>query len=162
MTEFINNNSATILAVLILGTAGKLAWGQRRNWRGLLAIFFVVFVLSAGWNTSRHGPSDIANLAELDAAMNDDTPVVLQLYSDTCTLCLISKRLVDAMETDLDGIATVVRVNADEQVGRDASRRYTMRMVPTFIVLSADGTEIHRESGRPDTERIKRAVLSAS
>ncbi len=162
MSEFINNNSATMIAVLIFSIAGMFAWDQRRNWRGLVVIAFVLFVLGAGWTTSRTGPSDVANLADLDAAIASGTPVVLELYSDTCTICLISKRSVDAMEADLDGRALVVRVSADEQVGRDASRRYGMRALPTFVVLSADGREVYRESGSPDTERIKQEALSAS
>jgi thiol:disulfide interchange protein len=160
MSEFINNNSATILAVLILGIAGMFGWEQRRNWRGLAVIALVLFVLGAGWTTARHGGSDIANLAELDAAVASGTPVVLELYSDTCTLCLISNRSVNAMEADLEGRAVVVRVSADEQVGRDAARRYGMRSLPTFVVLSADGREVFRDTGSPDIDAIKEAALS--
>lgn len=160
MGSFINNNSATMLAVLILALAAMFAWEQRRSWRGLTAIALVLFVLGAGWTTSRHGPSDVANLAELDAAIAAGTPVVLELYSDTCTMCLISKRSVDAMEEDLAGHAVVIQVSADEQVGRDASRVYGMRSLPTFVVLSAEGREIYRDTGSPDVEAIKAAVLS--
>lgn len=161
MSEFINTNSATIIAVLILSIAGMFAWEQRRNWRGLVAIAAVLFVLGAGWGTSRHGPSDIANLADLDAAAALGTPVVLELYSDTCTICLINKRKVDAMEADLAGQALVVRVDATEQVGREASRRYGMRALPTFVVLGPDGSEVYRESGSPDIERLMQEALSS-
>jgi thiol:disulfide interchange protein len=161
MSEFINNNSATMIAVLVLAIAGMFAWEQRRSWRGLVAIAAVLFVLGAGWATSRHGPSDIANLAELDAAIATGTPVVLELYSDTCTICLINKRSVDAMEVDLEGEAIVVRVNASEQVGRDASRRYGMRALPTFVVLTGEGREVFRDTGSPDIEAIKQAALSS-
>ncbi len=162
MSDFINNYSAIIIAVLVFSIAGLFAWDQRRNWRGLVAIAVVLFVLVAGWTTSRTGPSDVADLAELDAAIAAGTPVVLELYSDTCTLCLMSKRSVDAMEADLEGLAIVVRVSADEQVGRDVSRRYGLHALPTFVVLSADGQEVYRQAGSPDTERIKQEALSPS
>jgi hypothetical protein len=45
-------------------------------------------------------------------------------------------------------------------VATEADRRYAMRALPTFVGLSADGREIYRESGRPDTERVEREALS--
>jgi hypothetical protein len=94
-------------------------------------------VLSAGYWTARTGPSDIASIAEVDAMLASGSPVVPQLYSDTCTLCIIAKRSVDGMEADLG-----------------------LGYVPTFVVFSAAGREVHRKTGLPDVERIKRAELA--
>ena len=48
----------------------------------------------------------------------------------------------------------------DDAVATEAARRYAVRALPRFVVFSAGGREIYRESGRPDTERIKRKALS--
>jgi hypothetical protein len=64
------------------------------------------------------------------------------------------------MEADLEGLAIVLRVSVDEQVGEDVSKRYGLHALPTFVVLSADGREVYREAGSPDTERIKQEALS--
>jgi thiol:disulfide interchange protein len=162
MAEFVNSYSAIILGFFIFMAAAMLAWGQRRNMLGLAVIVIVLFVLIAGWSTARTGPSDVANLAELDAAITAGTPVVLELYSDTCALCLYSKRSVDEIEADLEGRAIVLRVSVDEQIGGDVSRRYGLHALPTFIVFSEDGREVYRQAGSPDTERIKHEVLSPS
>ena len=64
------------------------------------------------------------------------------------------------MEADLDGLAEVLRVSAGDPIGRAVSRRYGLGYVPTFVVFSADGREVHRKTGLPDVERIKRAALA--
>ena len=160
MGEFINNNSVWILAVLLYGVAAMFAWEHRRSWRSLAAIAFVLLVLTSGYLTSRHGPSDVASIVEVDAVFASGIPVVLELYSDTCTLCIVSKRSVDGLERDLEGRATVLRVSADEDVGRAVARRYGLGLLPTFVVFTADGRERYRESGIPDTGRLKEQALA--
>lgn len=160
MGEFINNNSAWIIGILVFGVGGMFAWERRRSWKALVSIALILFVLSAGYWTSRTGPSDVATIAEVDAVLASGAPVVLELYSDTCTLCLISKRSVDGLEADLEGQAIVLRVSVDEAIGREVSRRYGLSYLPSFVVFSADGLEVHRESGNPDIDRIKSFALA--
>ena len=162
MAEFINNNSVWILGVLLYGVAAMFAWEHRRSWRPLAAIAFVLVVLTSGYWTSRTGASDVASIAEVDAVLATGVPVVLQLYSDTCTLCIVSKRSVDGMERDLEGQAIVLRVSVDEEVGRAVSRRFGLGFLPSFVVLSADGRERHRESGLPDIDRLMEEALAPS
>ena len=160
MGEFINNNSVWILAVLVFGIGGFFAWEHRRSWRALAIIAAVLVVLSAGYWTSRQGPSDVATIDEVDGVLARGAPVVLEVYSDSCTVCLVSKRKVDGLEASLEGRAVVLRINADESVGRAVTRRYGVGLMPTFIVFTADGRERHRESGFPDTGRLEAEALS--
>jgi len=160
--EFINNNSAALVGLLVLGVGAMFAWDHRRSWRSLAVIAGVLLVLFAGYWTSRSGPSDVASIVEVDAVLAAGAPVVLEVYSDNCTMCLASKRSVDAMEEELAGQATVLRISADEAVGRAVARRYGVGLLPTFIVFTPEGREIHRESGFPDTDRLEAEALSAS
>ena len=83
MGEFINAHSAAIIGVLFLLIVSLLAWDYRRRPRALAILAFVVVVLFAGYWTSRHGPSDVGTLAEVDSVLASGKPVVLELYSDT-------------------------------------------------------------------------------
>ena len=155
MAAFVNHNSAIILLVLVAGVAAMLAWEHRRSWRALGVIAFVVLVLSAGYADARHGPSDVATIAEVEGLLAAGHPVVLEVYSDACSMCLISNRAVDRLERELEGRAAVLRLNLNDDVGRTAARRYGVRITPTFIVFSPDGRELYRESGYPDTGRLE-------
>ena len=83
MGEFINTSSAAIIGVLFVGIAALIGWGHRRNPRALAAIVIVFAVLFAGYWSARHGPSDVATLAEVDGVLAAGTPVILEYYSDT-------------------------------------------------------------------------------
>lgn len=110
--------------------------------------------------TSRTGASDVVSIAAFDAMLVSAEPVMVQLYSDTCMLCIVSKRSVDGMEHDLLGKVTVLRLDVNEDVGRAFARRYGLSRVPSFLVFTPDGRERYRESGAPDIERLTREALA--
>jgi hypothetical protein len=83
MGEFINHNSALLIAVVFFGIMGMLAWERRRSAKALVVIAVITLVLVSGYWTSREGPSDVATIAEVDTILSAGTPVVLEFYSDT-------------------------------------------------------------------------------
>jgi hypothetical protein len=83
MGEFINHNSALLIAVVFFGIMGMFAWGRRHSAKVLFVITGITLVLVAGYWTSREGPSDVATIAEVDDILSAGTPVVLEFYSDT-------------------------------------------------------------------------------
>ena len=82
MGAFLNNNSAVILIGMLLIALGWYAWDYRRSKRALAVFAVVAIVLVGGFLSARHGPSDVATLAEVDAVLAGGVPVVLQVYSD--------------------------------------------------------------------------------
>ena len=83
MGEFINHNSALLIAVAFFGIMGMFAWERRSSAKALFAIAGITLVLVGGYWTSREGPSDVATIAEVDGILSAGTPVVLEFYSDT-------------------------------------------------------------------------------
>ena len=82
MGEFLNNNSAVILIGILLITLGWYAWAYRRSKRALAVFAAIAIVIVGGYLGARHGPSDVATLAEVDAVLASGAPVVLEVYSD--------------------------------------------------------------------------------
>ena len=82
MGEFLNNNSAAILIGLVLVTLGWYAWDYRRSKRALAVFAAVAVLLVGGFLSARHGPSDVATMAGVDAVLAAGMPVVLEVYSD--------------------------------------------------------------------------------
>lgn len=68
--------------------------------------------------------------------------------------CLAAKPIVNGIEKDLRGKATVVRLNLLSEVGREAAARYRVSAVPTMLVLGAGGEVTYRKVGTPDREAI--------
>jgi hypothetical protein len=83
MGEFINHNSALLIAVAFFGIMGMFAWERRNSAKALVVIAGITLVLVGGYWTSREGPSDVATIAEVDGILNTGIPVVLAFYSDT-------------------------------------------------------------------------------
>jgi thiol-disulfide isomerase/thioredoxin len=161
MRDFINQNSALLLAILVFGMAAWGAWDYRKNKRALLAIAAILIVITVGYAQVRHGQSDASSVAEFDAVFAAGAPVVLEIYSDTCVVCLASKHAVDDLEVELEGKATVVRMNIGESVGKAVARQYGAFATPSFIVLSSSGIEQYRQYGYPDSDRLVAEVLAA-
>ena len=160
MGEFINNNSLWIVGVLVVGIAVMFAWEHRDSKRALAVIAAVLVVLASGYWTSRTGASDVQSIAEVDSVLALGLPVVVEVFSDSCTVCLASKRKVDALEDSLGASAVVLRIDLLEDVGKAVAQRYGVGITPTFIVFSRDGRERYRESGFPDTERLESEALA--
>ncbi|MCL7452920.1 MAG: thioredoxin family protein [Anaerolineae bacterium] len=67
----------------------------------------------------------------------------------------MAKPVVDRLERDLEGEATILRLNAVSSVGRQLSGRYGVRGVPTFLLFDGTGQMVHYQVGRLDADRIK-------
>ena len=112
---FISQNSATLALLIIFVMLGSYVWTNRRNRKVAVALTLVVLAIGAGYFSARHGPSEAATIAEVDALLGSGQPVVLEVYSDGCAVCLISKHSVDAMEKRLEGEVEVVRLDVQDE-----------------------------------------------
>lgn len=68
------------------------------------------------------------------------------------------KPIVDGLEQELQGRVLFIRVNVQEQAGRELAALYDFQYTPTFIYFDAQGNEVWREVGRLDTQRVRESV----
>ena len=69
--------------------------------------------------------------------------------------------MVDGLERELAGRATVVRLNVDDQAGAEARARFGTEKVPAIILLDADGAQRYRTEGKlPRRQAILDAIAS--
>jgi thioredoxin-related protein len=68
--------------------------------------------------------------------------------------------MVDGLEQDLVGKASVIRLDILSGVGQEAARRYGVRGTPTRIVLDKQGQVVYGEVGLPDSNQILTQVDS--
>lgn len=68
------------------------------------------------------------------------------------------KPVVDGLEQELKGQLTVIRLNIQENVGRELAPVYGFEYTPTFIFFDAQGNELWREVGELDVERVRQSI----
>ena len=65
------------------------------------------------------------------------------------------KPVVDELENELGSEILFIRLNIQEQVGRELAPVYGFEFTPTFIYFDAEGKELWREVGSLDTQRVR-------
>ena len=68
------------------------------------------------------------------------------------------KPVVDELENELGENLHVIRLNAQEIVGRELAPVYGFSFTPTFIFIDGDGNEVWREVGGLDTQRVRESL----
>ena len=66
--------------------------------------------------------------------------------------------MVDGLERELAGRASVVRLNVDDRAGAEARARFGTTKVPAIILLDGDGVQRYRTEGKLPR---RRAILEA-
>jgi thioredoxin-related protein len=61
----------------------------------------------------------------------------------------LAKPVVDGIERDLEGKAEVLRLGVMSGVGRELAVRYSVRRVPTLVLLDGNGDVVLTQAGSP-------------
>ena len=121
-----------------------------------------ILALIIGYIVLRTPGNNFDSLADLEAQLTDGRPTVVEFYSNTCSICLISKPKVDRLERDVADQADVLRLNVKETPGDQLAYRWQVTGLPTFFVLDGNGDMVYRRAGAPDSEEIKDAVAAVA
>ena len=65
---------------------------------------------------------------------------------------------MDELENNLMGRIVIIRVNVQEEVGRELASVYELSFTPTFIYFDAEGNELWREIGGLDAQQVYESV----
>lgn len=65
---------------------------------------------------------------------------------------------MDGIEEEFKNQLLVIRLNVQEEVGRELAPRYGFQYTPTFIFFDREGKEIWRAVGSLDVERIRQSL----
>ncbi|MBI5928833.1 MAG: thioredoxin family protein [Chloroflexi bacterium] len=104
-------------------------------------------------------PSEVKTQSELNILVtNGQHPTIVEYYNNLCTVCTMMKPVVDGLEKDLQGEATVLRIDFLSEVGRSTARQFGVKIIPTILVFDPNGQIIFRQTGPFDTEMIKSKV----
>jgi len=68
------------------------------------------------------------------------------------------KPVVDELNNELMDQLLIIRLNIQEEVGRELAPVYGFEFTPTFIFFDGDGNELWREVGGLDAQRVRDSV----
>lgn len=65
---------------------------------------------------------------------------------------------MDELENNLMDRIVIIRVNVQEEVGRELAPVYDLSFTPTFIYFDAEGNELWREIGGLEVQQVYESV----
>ncbi|MGE3269171.1 MAG: thioredoxin family protein [Chloroflexota bacterium] len=161
MVQFINRYSYLFTSAVAMG----VAWLIGARFGGLwpaAAVGGVGIGLALIQRKLRGGISDVPTWEGVQAEMQQGQPLLIYLFSDTCGACLATRPIVDSIERDLGQRLDVLRVNVADDVGAEVRERFNIKMVPTVILLDADGVERYRSEARLPRKKAIQDALDAA
>lgn len=138
MGELLNQNSYVIAAAVALFAAWAILRRVARWMRRIMLVAVIALVVAA-MGLLRTGGGDVAEASDVQTALADGRPVAVQFYSDWCVACLAAKPVVDRLERELEGRATILRADIRSDVGAQLAEAFGITTVPGFVVLTPDG-----------------------
>ena len=105
-----------------------------------IAIDLVVF--GALWLSMRPGPADITSPEQLARLVKGGKPVVVELYSDFCMICMANRQTIKVAATSLSGECRFVRVELPTAAGTAIGNTYGCRYTPSYLLFDEHGDHV--------------------
>jgi hypothetical protein len=102
-----------------------------------VAIDLVVF--GAVWLAMRPGAADIASPEQLARLVKGGKPVVVELYSNFCLICMANRQTIRIAATSLSGQCRFVRVELPTAAGTAIGDFYKCRYTPSYLLFDEHG-----------------------
>ncbi len=157
MGQILNQYSALWLAAaLVVVITVALVRHHRPTLRDFLAVGILAAGLFIAWLSLHPTQTPLMEDAQkVQAMIGQGQPVLLEFQSPYCLACTQMKPVVDRLEQELQGRVLFIRLNVQEEAGRELAALYGFQYTPTFIYLDAQGNEVWREVGRLNVQRVR-------
>jgi hypothetical protein len=105
-----------------------------------LAIDLVVF--GAVWLAMRPGGADITSPEQLARLVKGGKPVVVELYSNFCLICMANRQTIKIAATSLSGQCRFVRLELPSAAGEAIGDFYKCRYTPSYLFFDEHGDRV--------------------
>jgi thiol-disulfide isomerase/thioredoxin len=125
----------TIVGIaIVLAPAGELALPALG---ATIAIDLIVF--GAIWLAMRPGHADITSPEQLARLVKGGKPVVVELYSNFCLICMANRQTIKSAATTLSGQCRFVRVELPTAAGKAIGDFYKCQYTPSYLLFDEHG-----------------------
>ncbi len=104
---------------------------------------------------------DDAEARPIEPTLGEPTPRprLVEFYRPGCSACEEARPSLEALRSDCAGRRIeILTVDAEHPGNRALARRYSVSVVPTFVLLDADGSEQGRLIGAPGLDDLRGAA----
>jgi thiol-disulfide isomerase/thioredoxin len=106
----------------------------------ITATAVVDFVVLGGiWLAMRPGTPDVRSVADLDRTRHAGRPVLVELYSNFCLICMANRQVLNSVAAELGAECQIVRVELPTPGGREIADTYRILYTPSYIVFDTHG-----------------------
>lgn len=162
MGTFINYYSFLLVSFGIIGVAALVLLTHKPKLNDYISFGIIAFITIMTWVILH--PRQTPLMGDSKAVLNmigAGTPVLLEFQSPYCISCTQIKPAVDQLERELSAQVSIgpqlhiLRVNVQNQIGKDLGSVYGFQATPTFIFFDADGKELWRQIGNFDPQKVR-------
>jgi hypothetical protein len=107
-----------------------------------IAIDLIVFL--AIWLSMRPGRADITSPEQLARVVKGGKPVVVEMYSNFCMICMANRQNIRIAATRLSGQCRFVRVELPTKAGGAIGDAYECRYTPSYLIFDARGDLVRK------------------
>lgn len=159
MSVFFNHYSFLLLSVGLILVAGLVLLTRKPRWNDYLAFGVIALGLVMAWSILHPRQTPLMDDAKkVQSMIGAGTPVLLEFQSPYCISCTAIRPTVDELEEELGDRIHIIRLNIQDPVGRELTGYYGFDFTPTFIFFDGQGTELWRQIGDLDPQRVRDAV----
>ncbi|MFK8137747.1 MAG: thioredoxin [Bdellovibrionales bacterium] len=95
--------------------------------------------------------------AEFDAAINSDTPVLVDFWAEWCGPCRALGPKLEELSDELSGKASILKLNVDENP--NSAAKFGIRSIPTMLIFK-NGNVVDQIMGNVDKAEISAKISS--
>lgn len=93
----------------------------------------------------KNPPKEVKSMADFDKILAEGKPAILMIHASWCGACHVSEKpFADAAEDNLS--INFIKAEGSKDVP-EITKRFPINGYPTFVILDAQGNEIHKFTG---------------
>lgn len=162
MAQFINYYSFLLVTIGIMAVAALILLTNKPKTNDFISFGVISLIAIMAWVVLHPRQTPLMDDAKVVQQMiGAGTPVLLEFQSPYCISCTQIKPVVDQLEEELSSQVSIgpqlhiIRVNIQENVGKDLGSVYGFQATPTFIFFDAQGNEVWRQIGNFDPQMVR-------
>jgi thiol-disulfide isomerase/thioredoxin len=166
LAQFINYYSFLLVTIGIIAVAALVLLTHKPKTNDFISFGVIALIAIMAWVILHPRQTPLMDDSKVVQRMiGAGTPVLLEFQSPYCISCTQIKPVVDQLEEELSSQVSIgpqihiIRVNIQEQVGKDLGSVYGFQATPTFIFFDAQGNEVWRQIGNFDPQMVRDSLL---